>query len=156
MANLKVFSSDAALVNEFIASLFVFIDKEKKRDEVNRETTVSFDVEDPSPHKEWVKSHDKLFKKVDWKNISSWFCLFSLNDQSKGSEIIKKLEEQKRLLSSIEFKNHDQTLSSHLVDISTLILEKRLSLAQKITTLILSVPVITGLHITMLKKIFVI
>ena len=76
LASLKLFSSDTALANEFINTLFAFIDKEKKRDEVNRQSTVSFDVEDPTPHQEWVKSHDKLLKKVDWKNISSWFHLF--------------------------------------------------------------------------------
>ena len=36
LASLKLFSSDTALANEFITTLFAFIDKEKKRDEVNR------------------------------------------------------------------------------------------------------------------------
>jgi hypothetical protein len=65
LEKLKVFSPDSALVNEFKSSLFAFIEKEKKRDELVRQSTISFDVEDPSLHHEWIKSNESLFHKVN-------------------------------------------------------------------------------------------
>ncbi|MFI5344045.1 MAG: DUF4011 domain-containing protein, partial [Chlamydiales bacterium] len=130
LASLKLFAPDTALANEFISTLFAFIDKEKRRDEVNRQSTVSFDVEDPTPHQEWVKFHDKLLKKVDWKNISSWFHLFTPNDQSKGMEILTQLEEIKQSLISLDVQNHDPHLSIKLIELPISTVAKWLSLAK--------------------------
>jgi DNA polymerase III delta prime subunit len=132
LASLKLFSSDTALTNEFINTLFAFIDKEKKRDEVNR-STVSFDVEDPTPHQEWVKFHDKLLKKVDWRNISSWFHLFTENNQSNGTEILKQLQELKQSLISLDLQSHDPLLSIKLIELPTATVENWLSLAKSST-----------------------
>lgn len=132
LASLKLFSSDTALANEFINTLFAFIDKEKKRDEVNR-STVSFDVEDPTPHQEWIQSHDKLLKKVDWKNISSWFHLFPQNDQSKGTEILKQLQELRLSLNSLDLQSHDPHLSIKLIELPIATVENWLSLAKSST-----------------------
>jgi len=135
LASLKLFSSDTALVNEFITTLFAFIENEKKRDEVNSQSIVSFDVIDPYPHQEWIKSNDKLLTKVDWKNISSWFQLFSPIEQLKGSEIIKYLEELKKRLCILDLNKHDQKLSSKLIDIPLSTIEEWLFLAKKATAL---------------------
>ena len=134
LASLKLFSPDTALTNEFISTLFTFLDKEKRRDEVNRQSTVPFDVEDPIPHQEWVKSHDKLLKNVDWKNISSWFYLFTPNDQSKGMEILKQLEALKQSLISLDLQNHDPHLSIKLIELPISTVEKWLSLAKSVST----------------------
>lgn len=132
LASLKLFSSDTALANEFINTLFAFINKEKKRDEVNQ-STVSFDLEDPTPHQEWIKSYDKLLKKVDWKNISSWFHLFPQNDHSKGAEILKQLQELKKNLISLDLKSHDPSLSIKLTELPRATVENWLSLAKSST-----------------------
>lgn len=133
LVNLKLFSSDTALSNEFISSLFAFIDREKRRDEVNQKSITTFDVDDPSPHQEWVKAHDKLLKKVDWQNIALWFHLFAPSDQSKGSEVTKQLEELKLVLSYLDLKDHDPQLSVKVIERPLSTVGKWLSLAKSAT-----------------------
>lgn len=133
LASLKLFSPDTALANEFSNTLFAFIDKEKRRDEVNRQSTLSFDVEDPTLHQEWVKSHDKFLKQMDWKNISSWFHLFTPNDQSKGIEILTQLKELKQSLISLDLQNHDPHLSIKLIELPLSTVKKWLSLAKSVS-----------------------
>lgn len=130
LEKLNVFSPDSALVNEFVSSLFTFIDKEKKRDESVRQAAVSFDVEDPSPHQEWIKSNESLFNKVDWKNISSWFQLFPQSGLSKGNDFIQRLEELKAFLNALSLKDHDPALSIHLIHLPVSTLKKWLSWAK--------------------------
>ena len=132
LANLKLFSPDTALAHEFITNLFAFIDKEKRRDEVNC-STLSFDVDDPTPHQEWVKSHDKLLKKLDWKNIAAWFHLFHPNDPSNGREILTQLAELKQSLLSLDSQDHDPDLSIQLIEWSLSTVEKWLSLSKSVS-----------------------
>ena len=135
LSRLKFFSSDAALVNEFRTTLLSFLDKEKKRDELYRQLTGgAFDVDNLSPHQEWVNSHEHLLKNVNWKDIASWFHLFSLGNQSEGAEIIKRLEEIKQRLSSLKVYDQNEIFSSKLIEIPLPALEEWLSLAQKATT----------------------
>ena len=134
LEKLKVFSPDSALVGEFVSSLFAFIDKEKKRDEAVRQSTTTFDVEDPSPHQEWIKSHDSLFNKVDWKNIASWFQLFPQNGQAKGTDLVQRLEELKVSLNALNLKDHDSRLSAHLIQLPISTIRKWLSWTKRATT----------------------
>ncbi len=134
LEKLNVFSPDSALVNEFVSSLFAFIDKEKKRDEAVRQSTTTFDVEDPSPHQEWIKSHDSLFNKVDWKNIASWFQLFPQNGQSKGTDLIQRLEELKASFNALNLKDHDSGLSANLIQLPISTIKKWLSWTKSATT----------------------
>lgn len=94
------FSFDKALTNEFSNCLFAFLDKEKRRDEVNQRQQHCLD-EDPSSNQEWIKSHDKLLKKVNWKHIAAWFHLFTSAEQAKGKEILAQLENLKQSLISL-------------------------------------------------------
>ena len=54
---------------------------------------------------------------MDWKNISSWFHLFPQNDLSKGTEILKQLQELKQSLTALDLKDHDQRLSIKLIEL---------------------------------------
>lgn len=133
LVSLKTFSSDVALINEFTTALYAFIDKEKKRDELNQQPIIPFDVEDPTPHQEWIKSHDKLFQTVNWKNISSWFYLFSPNDQSRGAAIIQQLEGLRASLKLLDIKNHDHLFSNKLIELPISTVKKWLSMARAAT-----------------------
>lgn len=134
LVSLNPFSSDTALINEFITILFVFLDSEKTRDEVNRQSAVSFEVEDPFPHDIWIKKHEKLFKKVDWKKISAWFQLFCSNDHCQGTMIINQLKELKQSLNILDLKSHDFRLSTKLIELPTKIVKKWLSLTKYAAT----------------------
>jgi hypothetical protein len=132
LANLRTFSSDAALVDEFIASLFAFIEKENERNEIiNLQSTLSFDVVDPSPHQEWINENDKLLKEVNWKHVSYWFQLFSSNERLSGAEIIENLEGLVGCIGVLDINKHNQKLSSKLIDISIPVIQEWLLLAEQ-------------------------
>ncbi|MBA2656821.1 MAG: protein kinase [Tatlockia sp.] len=130
---LKKFSPDSALINEFITTLLTFIEVEKYRDNINIQSIVSFDVENPLPHQEWISTHDMLLKNVDWKKMSSWFHLFTLNGQSKVIEILTQLQVIQQTLRSLDLNNYDSRLSGKLIDLPKSMLTKWLHLAKRAT-----------------------
>ncbi len=132
LANLKAFSSDAALINEFKASFSLLIKREESRNTINLKSNTTLDLNDPRIHQEWIKSYDKLLKKVDWEKISSWAHLFSPNGQFNGLKIIKHLEELREQLMTLALSKHDQILSTQLLDIPISTLEEWLPIAKKI------------------------
>ena len=132
LENLKEFSSDSALIGEFKASLSSFIKREESRNKINLKSNTSFDLNDPRVHQEWVKSYDKLLKKVDWKKISSWAHLFSQSGQFNGLRIIKHLEELREQLMTLALSKHDQMLSTQLLDIPISTIEEWLPIAKKV------------------------
>ena len=132
LKNLKIFSSDNALVDEFTMALDAFIVKENRREELSQ-STISFEIQDPSPHQDWVMTYDSLFKTVNWENISFWFHLFSPSSQSKGSESIKQLEDIKSSLNLLDFEKHDYQLSEKLIELSISKVKKWKALAKNAT-----------------------
>lgn len=130
LEGLKAFSPDSALVNEFASSLFRFIEKEKRRDESIGQSLVFFDVEDPTPHQEWIKSHEPLFSKVNWNDIASWFHLFPKNGESKGNKLIQQLEEIRASINSLELQDHDARLSMILAELPDSTIEEWLSFVE--------------------------
>ena len=132
LANLRAFSSDKALVDEFISTLYDYFDKEKLRNEFGQQSKKSFDIEEPASYEEWIGSHDDLLKMVNWKNISSWFDLFLTKEVLNGSEIIKKLEEIKAELSVLDLSKHNQNISNKLIDYNKSTVKEWLLLASKV------------------------
>lgn len=133
LIRLKIFSSDVALINEFTTVVFSFIDKEKRRDELNQQSIISFDVEDPAPHQEWIKTYNKFLQTVNWKNISSWFQLFSPNDLSKGTATIQQLEGLRAALNLLDKQKHDYQFSNKLIVLPISTVKNWVSIARSAT-----------------------
>ena len=87
LEKLKPFSPDSVLIGEFFRSFFVFLYKEEIREESMHQLTIALLIYS-SPHQDWIKSHESLFSKLDWRNISSWFQLFPQNGQFEGYGLI--------------------------------------------------------------------
>ena len=134
LEKLKPFSHDSVLIGEFFRSFSAFLDKEEIREESMHQLTGAFDIEDPSPHQDWIKSHESLFSKLDWRNISSWFQLFPQNGQSEGYGLIQRLEELKASLHALNLKDHDPRLSAHMIQMPVSIIKKLFTWAKSATT----------------------
>ena len=117
---LKIFASDKALIDEFITALYSLMDKEMRRDEIYNLSNIHFEVEELTSHQEWIAAYDKFFKTLNWDNISSWFHLFSADNQSIGADSINQLTELKSNLNELNDKNHDHQLSSKFIGLSRL------------------------------------
>ncbi|RUR24703.1 AAA domain-containing protein [Legionella qingyii] len=131
LEKLKIFSSDEALINEFYTLLITFVNKEYKRNELNPQSNLSFEIEDPTPHQEWIKHHDKLLRAVDWKKVLSWFNLFSKGECSNGHGIIKNIQGIQQQLATLELEKYDFMLASKLIDIPIATIEEWLCLMKK-------------------------
>jgi primosomal replication protein N'' len=134
LQSLKIFSSDKALITEFITILQSFIDKENRRDEIDQGYNVNFDIEDPTPHQGWVDTYDTLFKTLNWSNVSSWFSLFSAGTKSSGAESIKRLTELQSILNLLDYKNLDHQFSSQFIELPISKVKKWATLAKSVMT----------------------
>ena len=131
---LKIFASDKALIDEFITALYSLMDKEMRRDEIYNLSNIHFEVEELTSHQEWIAAYDKFFKTLNWDNISSWFHLFSADNQSIGADSINQLTELKSALNELNHKNHDHQLSGKFIGLSTSKIKKWGALARSVTT----------------------
>ncbi|KTD47814.1 AAA domain-containing protein [Legionella quateirensis] len=131
LKKLKIFSSDEALLNEFNTMLIRFVNKEYKRNEHNPKSNLSFEVDNPTQHQEWIMSNDGFLRSVDWKKIHSWFDLFSKGEHSNGNEIIKNVQSIKQQLETFELDKYDSILTNKLIDIPISTIEEWLHLMNK-------------------------
>lgn len=125
LAELKLFSSDYALISEFKDMFQSFIEDENNRNSTIQEVVSSFDIEEYLPHRSWIDTYNKCLKEADWNNIANWFHMFSRDSYtSAGSQSIKKLEELNNSLGSLDSRCQDAKLSNQLMTISESKLKK--------------------------------
>jgi hypothetical protein len=139
LAVLHPFASDAALIEDFTRQLRTFIESEKARDQVTRQTPHAFDVDDPRPHQAWLDEHTRLFRTMDpvtRQNLAKWFDLFKITgtETSRGQAAIDELEALAERLSELNTSHHDAALFSVLVELPLTTLRQWLALAQKACT----------------------
>ncbi|MCW8444196.1 AAA domain-containing protein [Fluoribacter gormanii] len=133
LSELKSFSSDNALINEFKDLFQSFIQDENKRNSTIQEVISSFEIEEDLPHRSWIDTYNKSLKEADWNNIGNWFHMFSRDSYtSKGSQSIKKLEELNNSLSSFDSNCQDVKMSNQLMAISEAKLKRWCILAKSV------------------------
>jgi primosomal replication protein N'' len=122
LAQLKVFASDVATIDEFNAAFKTFLDAEQSRIEVLNQHPARFDIDDPAPYRAWLSQNAARLAGLDGtqrKRLAQWLPLFRPADKADapGHLHYNALKELHQELVSIGGAGYHEVLSTALAKV---------------------------------------
>lgn len=111
LAQLQAFAADPATLQAFSESLSSFVEAENLRQKALQENPASFEVNDPTPYKNWMAGHVEALlalKEDQRQRLARWLPLFRSSkpeEPLRGETLLAELREVEQRLRSLEAKH---------------------------------------------------